>query len=234
MISLIPWLEHLETHLLVAKAGADPEGVHQVRVAVRRLRVWLELAGLRVLEDDLAWLVRGAGKVRDLEVLLGHPRLPRPFQEWAAERLGEARAELVPMLESPRLKGLLRALSALPPLERPAAEARLERFVRRVERRAAEWEAHDDFERLHALRRALRKLRYAREWLGLDPQAIKELQDALGAVGDLTFTLHYLAMFEGDGKKALAQFRARLETRLEEALKTAKDAWEAHGQAGLG
>lgn len=232
MISLVPWLEHLETHLPVAKAGADPKGVHQVRVAGRRLRVWLELAGLRVLEDDLAWLVRGAGKVRDLEVLLGYPRLPQPFRKWATERLVEARAELVPMLESPRLKGLLRALPTLPPLE-GATEARLQGFVRRVERRAREWEQHDQFQQLHALRRALRKLRYAREWLGLPTEAIKELQDALGAVGDITFILNYLAMFEGNGNKAPAQLRARLKARLEETLKTAKDVWGAHGQAAL-
>ncbi|HEU4743256.1 MAG TPA: CHAD domain-containing protein, partial [Meiothermus sp.] len=64
MIAPTRWLLHLENHLPVARKGADPEGVHQVRVAGRRLRVWLELGGYQVLHDDLRWLVRGAGKVR--------------------------------------------------------------------------------------------------------------------------------------------------------------------------
>ncbi|MER3482613.1 MAG: metal-chelation protein CHAD [Meiothermus sp.] len=233
MISLTPWLQHLSEHLPVAREGQDREGVHQVRVAVRRLRVWLELAGMGILEDDLAWLVRGAGKVRDLEVLLGYPRLPKAFQDWAKDRLGEARTELVPMLDSARLKGLLQALSSLPPLERPLAEGRLGRFVHRVRRRAEGWERHDDFERLHALRRALRKLRYAREWLALDTEAIKELQDALGAVGDITFTLNYLDAFEADGGKATVQFRRGLETRLTKALGEAKASWESQKNAVL-
>lgn len=233
MIALSQWLLHLTEHLPLAREGADPEGIHQVRVAVRRLRVWLELADLGVLEDDLAWLVRGAGRVRDLEVLLGHPRLPKAFGDWAKEQLGEARRELTPMLDSARLKGLLRALSALHPLERTAAEARLGHLVRRVGRRAADWEAHGDFERLHALRRALRRLRYAREWLGLDTEAIKQLQDALGAVGDLTFTQNYLRAFEADGGKAPPQFERGLETRLAGALEEAKASWKSHGGAVL-
>ncbi|GEM87099.1 CHAD domain-containing protein [Meiothermus granaticius] len=234
MIPLQPWLQHLETHLPIAKVGTDPEGVHQVRVAVRRLRVWLELAGMRVLEDDLAWLVRGAGKVRDLEVLLGQPGLPQPFREWGLEQLGAARLELVPLLESPRLKGLLRALALLPPLEETTAKARLPRFGERAAQRAREWEQQGTFETLHALRRALRKLRYAREWLGLSTEGVKKLQEALGAVGDLTFILHYLTLFEAGSTAALPRFRRQLEAGLEKALNSAQAAWEAHRGQALG
>jgi CHAD domain-containing protein len=40
-------------HLPLALSGEDPEGVHQVRVAGRRLRAYLDLLGFRVLKDDL-------------------------------------------------------------------------------------------------------------------------------------------------------------------------------------
>lgn len=233
MISLARWLEHLNIHLPMAREGSDPEGIHQVRVAGRRLRVWLELGGFRMLEDDLAWLVQGAGKVRDLEVLLGHPRLPKTFQNWAKEQLKQRRAALIPMLDSPRLKGLRLALSTLPPLERPQAEARLGHFLQQAQRRYEKWQHHRDFEHLHALRRALRRLRYAREWLGMNTEAIQGLQEVLGRVGDLHFTLGYLEAFEAVGTQALPLFKKRLEAQLNQALEQAKTAGDSQKNTAL-
>ncbi|GIW32099.1 MAG: hypothetical protein KatS3mg071_2273 [Meiothermus sp.] len=232
-IGLDRWLQHLQEHLPIAQEGRDPEGVHQVRVAVRRLRVWLRLAGLRVLEDDLAWLVRSAGEVRDLEVLLLNNHLPEAFRRWAASRLKEARAAFVPLLDSPRLAGLLQALSNLPPLDEASAQTRLKRFVRQVERKAEEWQSQESLEHLHALRRALRRLRYAREWLGQDSQPIKLLQEAFGRVGDLSFTLRYLAAYESEGGRGVAVYKRQLEAQLQGALEAAREAWRAH-QARLG
>jgi CHAD domain-containing protein len=39
------WVAHLGAHLPLALSGEDPEGVHQVRVAGRRLRAYLDLLG---------------------------------------------------------------------------------------------------------------------------------------------------------------------------------------------
>ncbi|MCX7782764.1 MAG: CHAD domain-containing protein [Meiothermus sp.] len=222
------WLQHLLDHLPIAREGQDPEGVHQVRVAVRRLRVWLRLAGMRVLEDDLAWLVRAAGQVRDLEVLLQHPNLPKAFRTWAELRLKQARTAFVPLLDSPRLAGLLQALSTLPPLDEKVAESRLARFVQQVERRAQEWRSEDSIEHLHALRRALRRLRYAREWLEQDSDNVKALQEIFGQVGDLSFTLNYLAAFEAEGGQAPVRYRKQLEANLARALEATKQAWNNH------
>lgn len=233
-IGLERWLQHLLEHLPIAREGQDPEGVHQVRVAVRRLRVWLRLAGMRVLEDDLAWLVRAAGEVRDLEVLLQHPNLPKTFRTWAELRLKQARTAFLPLLDSPRLAGLLQALSILPPLDEKVAESRLERLVRQVERRAVEWRSEDSIERLHALRRALRRLRYALEWLGQDSDTVKALQEIFGQVGDLSFTLNYLAAFEAEGGQAPVRYRRQLEASLTQALEEAKQAWNHYrGHPGL-
>ena len=92
MIVLTPWLDHLVAHLPVAREGRDAEGAHQIRVAGRRLIVWLELSGYGVLRDDLRALVRGAGRVRDLEVLL-QETLPRSFEHWLRERLAFRRGD---------------------------------------------------------------------------------------------------------------------------------------------
>jgi len=228
MILLTPWLNHLEEYLPIARTGHDPEGVHQMRVALRRLRVWLELAGNRVLEDDLAWLVRGAGQVRDLEVLLQDPSLPKPFQDWARNRLEEARAEFLPMLDSPRLPGLLVALSVMPPLVKKEAERELLRFGEGVRRRGVQWQQQGGFEALHALRRALRKLRYGLEWLERDSDAIKELQEVLGRVGDLNFSLRYVRMFEAEGGQVV-RYKKSLEARLQVAHDQARQTWKAKG-----
>lgn len=224
-IGLERWLQHLVKHLSIARQGHDPEGVHQARVAVRRLRVWLRLAGVRVLEDDLAWLVRAAGEVRDLEVLLQRPDLPKAFRTWASSRLKEARAAFLPLLDSPRLAGLLQALANLPPLDEAPAQTRLKRFVRQVERRAEEWQQEGSFEHLHALRRALRRLRYAQEWLGQDSQAAKEMQAVFGEVGDLSFTLRYLQVYKSEGGRLPAAYLRGLEAQLQKALETAQQAW---------
>lgn len=225
MIDLERWLLHLRQHLPLAREGSNPEGVHQVRVAARRLRVWLELAGMRVLEDDLAWLVREAGRVRDLEVLLSDEQ-PEAFARWLHKELEAARAAFVPMLDSPRMAGLLWALPNLPPVPIPQAQARLPRFERRLRRRAATWAQEDSLEALHGVRRALRRLRYAREWLNHPTGDLKRLQDTLGQAGDLGFTLAYLQRFEQQGGKVAASHKRRLENGLREAIEQARQSWQ--------
>ena len=65
----------------IARVGEDPEGVHQARVATRRLRsdlrtfaplldaVWIE-----ELRSELRWLGAELGGAREAEVMLGHLR----------------------------------------------------------------------------------------------------------------------------------------------------------------
>src|ERR1044072_2551028 len=57
----------------VALAGTDPEGVHQLRVAIRRIRAALKVSGHDdggVLLAELRWLFGELGPLRDLDVLL--------------------------------------------------------------------------------------------------------------------------------------------------------------------
>ncbi|WP_114314147.1 CHAD domain-containing protein [Thermus caldifontis] len=93
------WLEHLKKHFPLALEGQDLEGVHQVRVAARRLRVYVELLGWRVLRDDLSRLFRGTSRVRDLEVALSHP-LPPGFRDHLKESLVRTRRALPELLAS--------------------------------------------------------------------------------------------------------------------------------------
>lgn len=107
------WLEHLKKHFPLALEGQDLEGVHQVRVAARRLRAYVELLGWRVLRDDLSRLSRGTSRVRDLEVALSHP-LPPGFRDNLKESLVRTRRALPELLASSWTEALLRALAILP------------------------------------------------------------------------------------------------------------------------
>jgi len=178
------WVAHLEAHLPLALSGEDPEGVHQVRVAGRRLRAYLELLGHRILRDDLRFLVRQAGRVRDLEVALGWA-LPQGVRGQLEAELKEAREALSGLLLSPWMGALLRSLRHLPPLDKGQARKRLKRLQERLEARFLELRAEPSLERLHAYRRALRRVRYAKEFLGLPARRERALQEVLGEVNDL-------------------------------------------------
>lgn len=229
-IPLDPWLEHLRANLPIAREGRDPEGVHQVRVALGRLDLWLGTAGWRVLRPDARWLRRGAGRVRDLDVQLASD----PPPAWARVLEGElatARAELVQRLDDPRVPGLLAALDGLPPLPRERMERRLATLSKRVARRGAALEAHpDELERYHDLRRSVRRLRYALEWCGASARPVKGMQDALGELNDAAVTLELLA--ELDGSDTLSDFQAAHDERVERMRQATLHAWRASEFAG--
>lgn len=229
MISARNWIQHLRDHARLARAGTDPEGVHQVRVAAGRLSVWLEMSGRRMLRDDLAWLRSSASALRDLDVIderlatyvrgaseLGPstaeiPGSPSPGEllDWR-ERLRDereaARRNALRALSSARFGALLAALSFVPDVDEKTARASLSRFRARIERAALKLErAPEKIETLHRLRRAVRRMRYALEWLGDDPRALKELQEELGELNNGVMLLQHLehaALAAQEGRNA--------------------------------
>lgn len=216
MIAIPPdrWLDHLERHLPIARDGADPEGVHQVRVALARLDLWLRMGGWRTLRPDLRWLRRGAARVRDLDVQLERPDLPAAVRGALAAERERARARLVPLLDAPRTAGLRLALRALPPVPRERAE----RWRRRTRRRALArcrrlFEDPEDIERYHDLRRAVRRLRYALEWLEEDAREVRRVQSVLGELNDEAVLVSLLARLASEN--GIGDLRREREARLE-------------------
>ncbi|HET9138603.1 CHAD domain-containing protein [Actinophytocola sp.] len=179
-------------HEPAARIGSDPEGVHQMRVAVRRIRAALKADGANLgeagaaLQSELRWLGGVLGAVRDLDVQLEHLRgqaadFPAAERD-AVERLllglraGRqlARRDLLAALRDSRYRALLAALAAAAvsePPEQPAAgeppAARLVAVIRRPYRklhRAAEaLDADPPDDDLHELRIHGKRLRYAAE-----------------------------------------------------------------------
>ena len=129
---LIAWecINHLQGNQDMVLHGQDEEGVHQMRVALRRLRsafaVFRSLLGREnstVLLDELGWITEVLGKARDLDVFITQtlPPLLTQFELHAGllklrgkalSARHKAYAEVRDALDSQRFHGLLLTLAA--------------------------------------------------------------------------------------------------------------------------
>ena len=179
-------------HDPVVRLDEDPEGVHQARVATRRLRSDLrtfrplvDKAWSSALRDELGWLAGILGDVRDGDVLLERLRnsvaeLPEPAQERSVAVLttlqddrDAAHATLLETLRSRRYVELLDSLVAAantPSLSETAdgpAQEIIPELVRRPWHKLAKTvkalgESPSD-EKLHEVRIRTKRVRYAAE-----------------------------------------------------------------------
>ena len=118
------------------------------------------------------------------------------LHDWRAQlRNGResARRVVLAALSCERFSALLAALSCIPDVDEKTARASLPRFRARVERAGRALErAPEDLDALHRLRRAVRRMRYALEWVGDDAHALKELQEELGELNNWVMLLQHL------------------------------------------
>ncbi len=192
-ITLQPWLAHFCRHVPVVRADRGAEGVHQLRIAIARIRVWLELGGWRILHDDLRELRRIAGAVRDVDVRLGYvvPSESDYASALVAER-GRAQTALASALEAARVERVVAALRNLPPVSPRRARRVLRTFAHEAVRRgrSLEW---DHYAALHAFRRIVRRVRFSLEWLGRSAPRFVEAQKRLGDACDAWIDLRGVA-----------------------------------------
>lgn len=192
-ISQQHWIEHLRSHLPVAILGEDPEGIHQVRVAAQRMRVWLQLGRTDLGEAELKRFRRALSRIRDLDVHLQtveHPAL----RAWLVAEWERERPHALTVLQSPDLLPLLHRLENLPPVKRKRALKTRRRLARRAIQRGDRLsQGHLDREDFHRLRRSVRRVRYAQEHLGEDHLRVKALQSALGHLNDAYVALDLVA-----------------------------------------
>jgi CHAD domain-containing protein len=169
------------------RSGADPEDLHQMRVALRRMRSVLKLSGALVgdgaepVRAELGWLGQSLGEVRDHDVLIGHLREViadfevrdqaagrRLVSRFVTERAA-AKRRLTRALSSARYSTLLREVSLL---TRSSAEVPdgphdlvtgLAKPHRKLAKAVRALPADPPDDDLHALRIHGKKLRYAAE-----------------------------------------------------------------------
>lgn len=176
----------------LARVGDDPEGVHQARVATRRLRSDLRTFGplldpawVTPLRAELRWLGGELGVAREAEVLLGHLRDhahaagsdiegdARSFLTAALDEHDAAQLRVLAALRTPRYLDLVDRLvqGAMAPPLRPEGDTARRRNVVRLARRpwkhlAREYKAlgsEPSDPALHALRIRAKRARYAVE-----------------------------------------------------------------------
>lgn len=172
------WLGQLDRARAQALAG-DAEGIHHVRSITRRLRVWLAFKGHEALQGEAQWLCHALARLRDLDVFdstlttEARARHRPPAMETARKAL-----------ESARWLSLREQLERVKPPKKARAKRELSRLERQLKKRRS-FVSRGDGVALHRLRRALRRVRYAREWLGLDAKELAREQDRLGVMCDL-------------------------------------------------
>lgn len=199
------------------RARRDPERTHKLRVAVRKLRVALKLfaplldrARADPVVEDLRWLFRALGPVREYDVLLEavaplevEPALLRSLKQrrQRAERAAQR------ALSGARFRGLVRSLRGVASAPRgeqahPAKKWARKRLAKRLAGvLALRARAEQDQEARHELRKQVKKLRYAADLLGplwpskrvkryLEP--LERLQDVLGELNDARVAEHLL------------------------------------------
>jgi inorganic triphosphatase YgiF len=222
-------LAHLHENHGGALLGQDPEYVHQMRVATRRLRAALRMFAPVLPEDfvdalapPLRELMGTLGRTRDLDVLLTEiigpvstalgddPRISA-LAGIVTDKRFAAHGETERFLARPEYGKLLLLAAALldrpslgepasPTVDQPApamlnefAQRRLRKLRRRTQQ-LAELARTDDPASLHALRIAIKRLRYAIEFFSpLMPKRsfmaaarqLAALQDKLGQLNDL-------------------------------------------------
>lgn len=195
----------LFTQAEVALADTDPEGVHQLRVAVRRARAVLKTSGgYDELMAELRWIFRKLGPLRDLDVLLARFRGDTagfsPDELAAVERLlaglvadrEKALRRVAKALRDERYTRLVRDLEAATPSEGEAGPDLVAEIGKPHDRLRAEVAAigtEPADEQLHELRILGKKLRYVAEMAtGKEAKALvkatKKFQDVLGEFHD--------------------------------------------------
>jgi CHAD domain-containing protein len=221
-----------------SRLGEDPENLHQLRVAGRRLRAFLRV-GRRLF--DPAWeadvraglrqLAGASGPVRDFDVLLERLRAEvgdlDPVEREGGESLlaeleserRDLQRELVRVLGDPAYLLLLERLA--PPMhvvEQPVRISLRKRAARELRRLVSEVERLGDSpadEALHALRIRVKRVRYATELAGRRSRragpvidAAKRLQDVLGDHQDAAVAEEHLRRLVERDVSASAAFVA--------------------------
>ena len=177
------------------RIGEDPEELHDMRVATRRMRAAMKIfegalpVRARAFRDSLKWVAGALGEVRDLDVQLGHlegwvsdaaPEDQEPLTALRAVlegRRAKARKAMLRVLDSRRYERLVTSFAGFLQKgpSRRAAGARqpimeaapglVRKPYRKVRKLGDPLTAESSGEAFHELRKKGKRLRYALEFL---------------------------------------------------------------------
>jgi len=214
-----------ESYRDAARAGKDPEAIHQMRVNARRLRACIRAFApvlaqpVRELEPELRWIAVSLGEVRDADVHIERmPDVAAILRELKVARLAQLRHDL----GSPRYANLAEALKCRiavavhddPPLASAPVVTVAPDIVglayRGVKRVSAVIDESSEPASIHRLRKRAKRLRYTVDCFATlygGPgkrfvATLKELQDLLGAHQDAIVAQALCAELQGRGADA--------------------------------
>lgn len=220
--ALAPRIRHLLAKMWGAEDAArsfdDPEGVHQMRVATRRIRSILQASGdafegkrYRRINATLRRLARALGLVRDTDVFIGilearpgtgedRPGMRRLIERLSRER-DAARGNLLALLDElddedfrqASLHAFEKARGGKRGISRKGARRMIREHVDDLVAATGSFPPEDDPDALHGVRIATKRLRYALQLLEepLRPGA-SEIIPALTGLQDELGELHNL------------------------------------------
>jgi CHAD domain-containing protein len=214
-------VRHLEANRYGALAAADPEYLHQMRVALRRLRTAFDIFAEALpepaaaeLPGELRWLSRALGGLRNWDVFMAGTLRPvmsrqprhtglRSLRAACENLSADARSAAHRALESRRYYALMRALRALSYGDAPIPPRAVSPLPMRRRalaaistligkaRKRGRKLMRRDAKELHRLRKAVRRLRYGLMFLG-SLLPEKRVRPLTGAVAALQETLGVL------------------------------------------
>ena len=258
--------DELLKHRTVVLASRRPIGIHQTRVALRRMRAAFSLfknaaasdlaqREMRTLAGEAKWLAAECAPARDLHVFLIEtvedvpPAVTRIAKRLANIHLERARTALSGVRFSTFEAALAGFIDHVPQAPKGRldsfARAMLDKRARKVAQRAHKLDSLDG-ERLHDLRIAIKKLRYAATFLRpafasrtTKPyiEATVRLQGALGTLNDRAVAAQILADIEAaarpreDVRRALAKLAKQAASGDKRRRRRLKKAWQQFDKA---
>jgi CHAD domain-containing protein len=181
----------------------DPEAVHKMRVATRRLRSTLKTFKRSFdpklasgLAEELKWLAHLLGEVRDGQVLVeklsadGFEQVEARIRSHLGGKVEQGRAALTTELDGPRYLALLESVDAL--IDSATGEddpvKRVRKALEKADGLLDEATADGEDRELHEARKSYKRARYAVEVFDQPGKKLikrlTELQDVLGAHQD--------------------------------------------------
>ena len=193
MVNLRRYWSDWQRHEPGARLGDDPEELHDLRVAGRRLDAVLRQfrrslpESLLRIRATLKSVLRALGSVRDLDVALSElesfsHKLPKserksaePLKQHLVSERGRARAQMLRVLDSIWVRQHLQEMRIVlaaplaaaqrssPPLALHAAPKLIRRRYRKLRKHAEHLKLHSPMEEFHEVRGQVKKLRYVLE-----------------------------------------------------------------------